>query len=616
MHKDKEWFSVHKTGFRLLKLAHSMDSSFLPLVLLELLLEVVASYAELFLSAELIDALLQKEFRMAAAFAGMTILVHLLSGILVGLLGRAYHVIGVRCRHSFSVLMRKKLLDLDYEATENPEVVDKIRFSERTAAMYGGLTSVVGNYKSMLKNFLTAATAVAMMVSLCLQNPETESAVLRIFAGPAGSALLLSFLIFHLLFLSGKVRQIYAKKEKEIFEQHTGAELCLGYLLEKVFQNYATGKVTRIFDMNDMILANTKREGKRLREYFGKMCRVENAQYNLQNLANAFFTLGSYALVALKTVTGAVTVGAFTKYTGALARFGAACSEIAEQAGALTRSCTYMKEFLEFMDLEVSQERGSIPVEKRLDGEYELAFENVSFHYPGSEQLVLKNVSCRLNMKDKMAVVGRNGAGKTTFIKLLCRLYEPTEGRITLNGVDIRKYDEEEYRDLFGVVFQDFKLFAFPVRENIVAGFEPEDEKFWECLRQAGAAELVRQMPDGPDTVLYKQKEDGVEISGGEAQKLALARALYKDAPVVILDEPTAALDPISEAQVYAGFDEMVKDKTSIYISHRMSSCRFCNDILVFQNGTIVERGSHEKLLKKGGEYAALWRAQAQYYAG
>ena len=275
-----------------------------------------------------------------------------------------------------------------------------------------------------------------------------------------------------------------------------------------------------------------------------------------------------------------------------------------------------MEGFLDFLDTKSIHEKGSIPVEKREDGEYELAFENVSFHYPGKEELVLKEVNCRLRIRGKLAVVGRNGAGKTTFIKLLCRLYEPTQGRITLNGVDIRKYDEEEYRRLFGVVFQDFRLFAFPVWENITAGFARSDERIWEALRQADAGELAKRLPQGLDTFLYKNVEDGVEISGGEAQKLALARALYKDAPVVILDEPTAALDPKAEAEIYAHFNKMVEGRTSIYISHRMSSCRFCDDIIVFEDGRIVERGSHETLFAAGGSYARMWNAQARYYEG
>ena len=273
-----------------------------------------------------------------------------------------------------------------------------------------------------------------------------------------------------------------------------------------------------------------------------------------------------------------------------------------------------MQEFLAFLDMENLHNTGSIPVEKRSDGEYELAFEHVSFHYPKSRELVLKDVSCNIHIGGKMALVGKNGAGKTTFIKLLCRLYEPTEGRITLNGVDIRKYDEEEYQSLFAVVFQDFKLFRFSVAENIAAGYEREDERIWQALNGAGAKEMAEQMPRKLDSVLYERTEEGCGISGGQAQKLALARALYKNAPVIILDEPTAALDAKAEAEVYADFHKMMEGKTGIYISHRMSSCRFCDDIMVLDEGRIAERGSHEALLAAGGYYADMWNAQAKYY--
>ena len=368
--------------------------------------------------------------------------------------------------------------------------------------------------------------------------------------------------------------------------------------------------------MEEMILNNTEKYHKKFRDYFGTVSDVERAEGNSNNLVSSIFTVCSYLLAAAKTVTGAVTVGAFTQYAGALNQFGNACFSIISCHGKLRKICTYMKEFLAFLDTENLHVKGTIPVEKRTDGEYEIVFEHVSFHYPGSEEMVLKDVNLKIHVRGKLAVVGRNGAGKTTFIKLLCRLYEPTEGRITLNGVDIRKYDEEEYRSLFGVVFQDFKLFAFPVWENIAAGYERQEERLWEALRQADAEELVRNMANQLDTYLYRNLEDGVEISGGEAQKLALARALYKDAPVVILDEPTAALDPKAEASVYANFNRMVQGRTSIYISHRMSSCRFCDEIIVFREGRIAEQGSHEELLAAGGSYAEMWNAQAKYYVG
>ena len=222
----------------------------------------------------------------------------------------------------------------------------------------------------------------------------------------------------------------------------------------------------------------------------------------------------------------------------------------------------------------------------------------------------------RYRIGKKQAFVGTNGAGKTTFVKLLCRLYDPTEGEILLNGVDIRKYDYEEYMKLFSFVFQDFKLFSFTLGQNIAADVDYDTKRMGDCMKKVSYYERYLSMEDGPDTYLYKDiSEKGLEISGGEAQKIALARALYRESPIIVLDEPTTALDPVAEAQVYEDFSSMIDNKTAIYISHRLSSCRFCDDITVFDGGRIVQKGKHEELVKeRDGQYFTLWNTQAQYY--
>lgn len=214
-----------------------------------------------------------------------------------------------------------------------------------------------------------------------------------------------------------------------------------------------------------------------------------------------------------------------------------------------------------------------------------------------------------------MALVGRNGCGKSTLVKLLCRLYDPTKGEITLNGIDIRKYDYADYMALFSVVFQDSHLFSFSMAENVAASTEYDAERVTECVNRAGLGERLATMPHGINTCLYKDFDpEGVEISGGEEQKLCLERAIYKGAPFIVLDEPTAALDPISEHDIYTKFNSIVGTRTAIYISHRLSSCRFCDEITVMENGRIAERGSHESLLEQQGVYQKFWTAQAEYY--
>ena len=229
--------------------------------------------------------------------------------------------------------------------------------------------------------------------------------------------------------------------------------------------------------------------------------------------------------------------------------------------------------------------------------------------------MVLSHVNITLETGSKMALVGKNGAGKSTFVKLLCRLYDPTEGEILLNGINIKEYDYYEYMKVFSVVFQAYKLFSFSLAENVSASLDFNHDRIEECLGKAGFGERLETMTEGIHTNIYQLQEKGIELSGGEAQKIAIARALYKNAPVVILDEPTSALDPVSEYDIYKRFDDMVEEKTTLYISHRMSSCRFCDRIIVFDEGGIVQSGTHDELLtEKDKLYSQLWNAQAQYY--
>lgn len=261
--------------------------------------------------------------------------------------------------------------------------------------------------------------------------------------------------------------------------------------------------------------------------------------------------------------------------------------------------------------------QGSLTLEKRRDKEYDIEFKDVSFKYPGSDSYALQHINIKLKTGERIAVVGMNGFGKTSFIKLLCRLYDPTEGEILLNGVNIKKYNYDEYLSIFSVVFQDYKLFSFSIAENVASGALCNKERVVESLEGSGFGERLSKMPEGIHTRLYKDFDrNGVEISGGEAQKIALARALYKDVPFIILDEPTAALDPIAEYEIYSRFNDIVGDKSAIYISHRLASCRFCDKIAVFDHGQVVQTGTHDELLAdESGKYYELWRAQAQYYS-
>ena len=331
---------------------------------------------------------------------------------------------------------------------------------------------------------------------------------------------------------------------------------------------------------------------------------------------SAIFTGVVYVFTCLKAWAGAFGVGSVTQYVGALTTLSQNVSLLLGTFDQMRNNAKFLEDTFELLDIPNAMYQGSLTTEKRSDRQYEVEFKNVSFKYPGAENWALRNVSMKFKVGKRLAIVGENGSGKTTFIKLLCRLYDPQEGVILLNGIDIRKYNYRDYMDVFSVVFQDFQLISQPLGANVAGSARYDEAKARKALIDAGFGDRLETMPDGLNTQLYKDfTENGVEVSGGEAQKIAIARALYKDAPFIILDEPTAALDPIAEAEIYAKFNDIAGDKTAIYISHRLSSCKFCDEIAVFHEGAVIQQGTHEELVAdEKGKYYELWHAQAQYY--
>lgn len=336
----------------------------------------------------------------------------------------------------------------------------------------------------------------------------------------------------------------------------------------------------------------------------------------LSSCVSAFLTGLIYLLVCIKAWAGAFGLGTATQYIGSVTSFFGGFSELMKCIGVMRINSSFLDTVFELLDTPNTMYQGSLTTEKRSDIQYDVEFRDVSFKYPGSEAYALRHVSMKFKVGSRLAVVGMNGSGKTTFIKLLCRLYDPTEGEILLNGINIRKYRYDDYMKIFSVVFQDFQLLALPLGQNVAASQTYDAARVLDCLNKAGFGEKLAKMPHGLDTYLYKSVDtEGVDVSGGEAQKIAIARALYKDSPFIILDEPTAALDPIAEAEIYSKFDEIAGDKTAVYISHRLSSCKFCDEIAVFDSGSVIQQGTHSDLLAdESGKYFELWNAQAQYY--
>ena len=513
----------------------------------------------------------------------------------------------------FGKVFSDKQMRMDYVDLENARVQAQKKQAEENLFMFGnGLAQLVWGTTGLVRGAVSLAASAAMTVSLFLQS------------GRVGwlNSPLWALALFLCALLAGLCQSWCTVRENRVFEKWCAGTVWYNRVFmffgRELYMEPARAKDVRIYAQQGA----ADRALQALLRHDDADCRtyVQMAAYPaLGRLAVGLSYVLSYGFVALKALFGAFGVGSVVQYVGALQQFGAGIQEMLFVLADNAVYCRHLESLYAFLDLPNRKYQGTLPVEKRAfcqdgDMEYEIELRNVSFRYPGSEAWALRGVSARLCAGDKVAIVGPNGSGKTTLIKLLCRLYDPDEGEILLNGIDIRKYDYEEYLRLFSVVFQDFRLLAFPLGENVAASQDVDAQRARECLARAGLGGRLAAMPDGLETPLYKEA-GGVEVSGGEAQKIALARAVYRHAPFIVLDEPTAALDPVAEFEVYSRFDEIVGERTAVYISHRLASCRFCRAIWVFDGGRLVQQGAHEALLgEEEGLYARLWRAQAQYY--
>ena len=596
-----------------IKTVNKLDPYWLPLCAAGHLLSVANGYLALILSAYILDALgrgggFAEVFRVTALFVGVMFL-----------LGNATSWLRLRAEAKqaplyvqYHALTEEKMLDMDFSRINSPECEILKRRIQEDLNWSAGLFSVFGSVDNILRSVLNLIGAVAVgfpVMGVILMSGQAGIWV-TLLAAVAVSAVT--------TVLGSRYMALFNQKLNSFSDTMGEHAPFLGWAFANGSRfNYQNGKDVRIYRAHGLMkrygLDNGNRpedmeDYRKLSGYRGKsgFCQVASAQL-LEGMA--------YIIVGLLALAGSVTVGNVLRYAGCIRNLFGELDALTKIVPEMFLNIRKHMSTMEFLELENEMYKGSLPVEKRRDGEYRIEFRDVSFRYPGSEQYALRNFSMKLKVGERLAIVGMNGSGKTTMIKLLCRLYDPQEGEILLNGVNIKKFRQEEYLKLFSVVFQDFKLFSLPLGENVAADCHYDREKVERCLREAGMGERLERMPEGVETYLYKDYEDGVEISGGEAQKVAIARAVCKDAPFVLLDEPTAALDPISEYEIYRGFDHIVGDKTAVYISHRLSSCRFCERIAVFHEGQVVQTGSHEELLKdKGGKYLELWNAQAQYY--
>lgn len=588
-------------------LVNKLTPAYIPYMLIRAFLTSCQPLMVLFFSARILNELSgTRDVQMVTIYAAATVgLSFILSAARAFLTREIETAAGwERAFHRMQMMQAERFTKMDYVHAEDSRV------SEILARMD---TQAMGNGLGLMNMYFQPASATESLFSLVfsiLMLTSGLSAGGKVSGWPA--AVLYGFFVLGMLMTFR-----YRSKEKaaleKIYIDNAKANTAAGYYGEYIGAEMAA-KDVRIYNQGEALgkIFSDSFSVKSWLSFFFFEGRLGG--FNLAMLSAVGG--GFYLLTGYNALNGNIMAGSIVQSVGAVTTLTTAVGTLLAICGQLYNNGAFLKPMREFMTLPDVLVKGTKHVPPNEGHSYQLEFRNVSFKYPGTDEYALKNLNLKLNTGQRMAVVGLNGSGKTTMIKLLCRLYDPTEGEILLDGTNIKEYDYEEYTALFSVVFQDYMLFPLPLGQNVAVGDAYNMDYVKDCLDDAGFSERLGTMPEGLDTILYKNyDEDGTQVSGGEAQKIALARALYKDAPVVILDEPTAALDPIAEYEVYATFDKTIGGKTAVFISHRLSSCRFCHDIAVFDSGRLVQRGSHEALLADNeGMYYKLWNAQAQHY--
>ena len=611
----KEVFRVHRRAF--VDLNQYCPGLFLSLTL-HAIAKSISPYVTVYMSARIINELAGlRRPEILWKLVLLTLICTAAATLLTGLLYRWVQGTLSKYYPRKQQIFTDKLLSMDFadmDKTETHDLFSQIRQVENWSGWGYGM--LVGSYANLLQSIMGILGAVALTVSLFTLSVPDSSGTLVILNHPAFLAVAVAAIGF-ITWLSPVCRN----KANDYMVSHT-EDAKLGNRLFGAFgfvsdeQHRAAD--FRMYNQQNLILHYMNQDnsfsidGLIARDARGPM----GLWAALGSCLSAVITGLVYVFVCLKAWAGAFGVGSVTQYIGAVTALTKHFSDLIEATGNLRSNTPFLQTTYQFMDIPNSMYQGSLTTEKRSDRQYEVEFQDVSFKYPGSEIWALRHVNIKFKVGRRLAIVGENGSGKTTFIKLLCRLYDPQEGQILLNGIDIRKYRYDDYMQIFSIVFQDFQLISQPLGNNVSGSMTYDEDRVRQALIDAGFGDRLDTLPEGLQTQLYKDfTENGVDVSGGEAQKIAIARALYKDAPFIILDEPTAALDPIAEAEIYAKFNEISGDKTAIYISHRLSSCKFCDEIAVFHAGAVIQQGTHEQLLAdEGGKYHELWNAQAQYY--
>lgn len=601
-----------KTERRALCQLSQMCRMYLPLMIAANIFGLISPYVNIYMSAEIVNEIAgERGKERLITLIIIAISANFIIGLLHAVSQHLLTLMAVRYQQSEEMAYTEKLLALKYADLENPEVLDKRRrISAQSLIDRHGIQSFVVSFTEIINQVVNLVISIGLSWHLfcMLFLNRQETAIFWLIAA-----------VFILAVIT-ICQDRYMEKKKAARAEELSETMLLINRINNESNAYNKGKDIRLYRLDVPIM---QEEQHRLElnskgyERYRKFLFVYGIPHHILNpLINALI----YVTVYLGIIKNFFAIGGIVKYAALMNSAINALQKLFGTFAEMKSNRPYLEEYLSFFELEEEGNTGGTKAYEdfRIGRGENLVFEfrNVWFRYPGAEKYALKDMNLTLDFAKRSAVVGLNGSGKTTFIKLIARMYSPTKGTILLNGKNIEEYGMEEYRKLFSVVFQDFTLLPFTLGQNVASGTDYEEEYISKLLHRVDFGERLAKLPQGLDTYLYQNfDEKGIEISGGEAQKIALARALYRESPVLILDEPTASLDALAEFRIYSLIQDVVDDRGILFISHRLSVCQIVDDILVFEDGKIVQRGAHKDLVaNKDGLYNRMWEAQSEAY--
>lgn len=588
-------------------LLRRMDRGFLPCVLLGGVLRALTTFIPILVMAQVVNKISDSsDFYEIITFALAGVLAVCVIALLSALAEKEVNVRSQDLSYGFETLVARKTMTMDYaqmDSEETKRIQSRIKTDRSWGSGFFGVTAKIQSIVQQIVNIAVAAILLLPLLGNTLMNQN------YFLLGTTGLAICIS--VASALFFD----QFYSRRESVEMNSMTQTES------KSRFRSMTEGnsaityqniKDILIYRASALIGSSVEAENEKVHGHALRLSRLNFMGGMIKGGFSGVLLGLSYCMAAFCAYAGQMAVGYVVQYAQALFQMSIGISTLMQTKAELRVDTERLVSTIDYLEIDQPLITQGVLKQQTVK---KIEFRDVSFSYPGSKRHVIDGLTATIDASKKTAIVGLNGSGKTTLIKLLCRLYRPDQGAIFLDGIDIWDYDETAYRDLLAVVFQDFSLFSFSLGSVVASSENYDVDRVKDALRRAGMDEWVRKLEKGVDTILYKEYEDeGVDVSRGEAQKIAIARAIYKEASLVILDEPTAALDPQAEFDIYTRFADLIGSKGVIYISHRLSSCRFCDEIVVMDNGRVIEQGTHPQLLNSGGRYAEMWNAQAQYY--